>query len=149
MTAVSIPKNPIANWEQARDEWLGRLSGLVESVEAWAKDLGWSTRRVEKKMDDSQLGAYSAPGLLMQESTTRVLLEPIARFAPGVDGVVDLYLMPAYDDIATLYFYDGCWHLHYWFPGMPMAGDLWQTKGKPLSKESVMEVLDEMRKNAA
>jgi len=103
----------------------------------------------KKKMDDSQLGAYSAPGLLMQESTTRVLLEPIARFAPGVDGVVDLYLMPAYDDIATLYFYDGCWHLHYWFPGMPMAGDLWQTKGKPLSKESVMEVLDEMRKNAA
>jgi hypothetical protein len=29
----------------------------------------------------------------------RELLEPIGRPAPGIEGIVDLYLMPAYDDI--------------------------------------------------
>jgi hypothetical protein len=29
--------------------------------------------------------------------------DPIARFTPGSDNVVDLYLMRAYDDIASLY----------------------------------------------
>ncbi len=47
------------------------------------------------------------PALLMQEGPSAgLILEPIARSAPGADGVVDLYLLPAYDDIASLYFYN-------------------------------------------
>jgi hypothetical protein len=53
-------------------------------------------------MEDSQIGKYKAPGLLMQEGTDRILRDPIGRNAPGAEAVVDLYLMPAYDDIATL-----------------------------------------------
>ena len=51
----------------------------------------------------------------MQEGTVRIILEPIARSTPGAEGVVDLYLMPAYDDVATLFYEDG-WKLHYPFP---------------------------------
>ena len=112
MATAETSTNQAEDQEKLREEWLGRLSDLVETVRNWTLDLDWSTRQIEKKMGDSRLGTYKAPALLLQKETARVLLEPIARFAPGVEGVVDLYLMPAYDDIATLYFYDDGWQLH-------------------------------------
>ena len=42
-------------------------------------------------------------------------MEPVARSSPGIEGLVDLYLLPAYDDIASLYHYSGKWHVHYYF----------------------------------
>jgi hypothetical protein len=131
-----------------RDEWLSRLLGLLNSVKGWAEELDWSTRQISKKMDDSRLGPYEAPSLLMQKEATRVLLDPVARFAPGADGVVDLYLMPAYDDIASLYFVDGQWRLHYSFASA--AGmSIGETESRPLSKETLGQVLDQMRMHAA
>ena len=85
----------------------------------------------------------------MQEETCRVLLEPIGRRTPGTEGLVDLYLMPAYDDIASFFFYDNQWHLHYMFPATESAGDVRETEGLPLSKEALEKVLSEMRQNAA
>jgi len=126
--------------------WIGRLADLVSAVEGYAKDLGWVTCRIDKKMEDSQIGRYEAPGLLMQERAYRVLLEPVGRSAPGVEGIVDLYLMPAYDDIASLYYYDGRWNLHYIFPGMTGVANTREAPAKPLAKESLQEVLEQMKK---
>ena len=100
-----------------REQWLKVLADLTSNVKSWAEEFDWSTRQIAKKMKDSRLGSYDAPALLMQKETIRVLLDPVARFTPGADGVVDLYLMPAYDDIASLYLVDGEWRLHYMFPG--------------------------------
>jgi hypothetical protein len=130
------------------EEWINRLSELVESVDTWAQELGWATRRIQKKMEDSQIGQYRAPALLMQEGTVRIILEPIARSAPGAEGVVDLYLMPAYDDIATL-FYEGEWKLQYPFPKAPLADDVEEVPPLPFSKETLRAVLEELKKNAA
>ena len=88
----------------------------MKSVEGWAKDFGWSTKRIDKKIEDARLGNHKAAGLVMQEDTVRVLLEPISASAPGSDGLVDLYLMPGYDDIASLYHQEGGWHVRYVFP---------------------------------
>lgn len=96
------PRNSIEEPEKLRDEWLSRLCALVDMVESWARELGWASRRIEKEMKDSEIGGYLAPALLIQKETSRVLLEPIARSAPAADGIVDLYLMPAYDDVASL-----------------------------------------------
>lgn len=141
--------NSTTDRDKLRDEWLLHLSALLDSVQGWAQELGWSTRRIEKRMEDSQIGTYVAPALLMQEGTTRLLLEPIARSAPGAEGVVDLYLMPAYDDIATLFFCDGQWQLHFLFPGTPAPPTISEANSKPLSKETFKAVLEEMLKNAA
>jgi hypothetical protein len=100
-------------------------------------------------MNDSRLGAHEAPALLMQKETSRVLLDPVARFAPGADGVVDLYLMPVYDDIASLYLVDGQWQLHYMFPGAPAVPTIRQAQTCSLSKDPIAKVLDEMSINAA
>jgi hypothetical protein len=129
-------------------EWLERLSALVSEVESWARDLGWSTRRIEKPMEDSRIGKYKAPSLLMQEGTDRILLEPIARSAPGTEGVVDLYLMPAYDDIASLYYADGRWNMHYLFGGAA-AATMREAPAQPLSRDTFQTVITEMRQHAA
>ena len=95
------------------------------------------------------MGSYKGPALLLQKDTTRALIEPIARTTPGTEGVVDLYLMPAYDDVASLYFYDGGWQLHYPLPGSPIVATIRDARHNPLSKDSLKEVLDEMIRNAS
>jgi hypothetical protein len=149
MATADASTNQAEDKVKLRDEWLESLSRLVEEVRGWAHELDWSTRQIEKKMEDSQLGTYRAPALILQKETVRVMLEPIARFASGVDGVVDLYLMPAYDDIASLYFYNDGWQLHYMSPTSPTVNTIREAEHKPLSKETLQAVLEDMIKNAA
>jgi hypothetical protein len=134
---------------RARTAWMERVNALVDQVEAWAKELNWSTRRVEKRLDDSLIGEHRVPALLMQEDTCRILLEPVGRSAPGAEGVVDLYLLPAYDDIATLYYYNQRWNLHYVFPNSMRVASVREAEATPLTKEALERVLAEMRQSAA
>ena len=134
--------------EQLRTEWLNRLDDLVGTIQSWASSLDWSTRKIEVSLQDSELGKYKAPALLLQFESVRIILEPIARSAPGVEGVVDLYLMPAFDDIASLYFTGGEWSVHYMFAGTPTVGDMREAPAKPLSRDTLAEVLSEMLANA-
>lgn len=132
--------------EQLRDEWLGRLNDLIDTVEGWVNDFDWVTRRIETTLKDSKLGKYKAPALMMQKETYRVLLEPITHAAPGTDGVVDLYLMPGLDDIASLYRTDGTWKIHYMFSDSPTVANIQEATTKSLNKDSLQDVLEEMIK---
>lgn len=134
---------------QERTAWQEKVTTLVDQVEAWAKDSNWSTRRIEKTLEDSFIGDHHVPALLMQEDTCRILLEPVGRSAPGAEGVVDLYLLPAYDDIATLYYYNQRWNLHYVFPNSKPVASVREADALPLTKESFEKVLAEMRQGAA
>ncbi len=132
-----------------RDEWLSRLDQLLTRVKGWAESAGWSTRVIEKSMRDSVLSPYKAPAMLMQRETVKVILDPVGRFAPGTEGVVDLYLLPAYDDIASLYFVDGHWKLHYAFRATPMVAGIRQAESIALDEVSLNRVLDEIAAHAA
>ena len=149
MATAKVLKKTSSNVVAEQQAWLDRLDGLVTQIEVWAKELDWSTRRITKQMKDSEVGHYSAPALLLQKETTRLLLEPIARSVPGASGVVDLYLMPAYDDIASLCFSDGGWQLH----DMSSEASAFETirKAKPLrlSKTAFRKVVNEMTQNAS
>jgi hypothetical protein len=136
------PARPkVENPEKERDDWVSLLDQLVAQVSAWVQT-DWATKVIKKSMSDSVLGEYDAPALLMQCDTTRVLLEPITRFAPGADGVVDLYRMPAYDDIASLYREDGDWKLHYAFKGGKIIAGTRNTEPLPLTEENFLRVLN-------
>ena len=134
---------------QMRLSWVERIEKLMAQVARWGQELGWQTRQIDKRLDDSYIGKHGLPALLMQEEIFRVLLEPVGRSAPGVEGIVDLYLLPAYDDIASLYFYGGRWNVHYDFQGQTMTGNSRETPGVPLSKETLQRVLEELRIHAA
>jgi hypothetical protein len=129
-------------------KWLASLRHLIGQVRKYASELDWATKQIEKPMEDSEIGTYRAPALLMQHETAKVLLEPVGRTAPGTEGVVDLYLMPGYDDIASFYHYSNRWNLHYLAPGQKSVGDIRQAESKPLTKPSLRAVLEELRKNA-
>lgn len=148
MATASGPGERIEGHEAVRDEWLGRLGALVDDVKRWAEPSGWFTRVISKKMEDSDLGDYRAPALLLQKDTVGILLDPISRLAPGVDGVVDLYLMPAYDDIANLYFADGRWRVDYRFHFHDGAGP-GVVEDTPLDRETLGRILDAMSRYAA
>lgn len=139
----------MAGTEATRDEWIDRLDKLVGDIETWAGSFDWSTRRIDKSMKDPLIGPYKAPGLLMQKEFTRILLDPISRTTPGSDGVVDMYLMPALDDIASLYFYEGRWHVHYRLPNDEAVATIREAQAKPLTKETLAEVLDGMARHGA
>lgn len=147
MTRAKNVKNNAQGPTSILEDWLRRLNELTTSVTRWAEELGWSTKIVSKKMSDSRLGRYEAPALIMQKETVRVLLDPVARFAPGTEGIVDLYLMPGYDDIATLYIIDGQWRLHHMFFGnhASTCNDL---EHEPLAKETLARLIDEMAAHA-
>lgn len=147
MATENSTKTP--NRDRLLSEWLGALGGLLDTIESWAKELDWSTRRIEKKMADSQIGDHQAPALLLQKETVRVLVEPVSRTTPGTAGLVDLYLLPAYDDIASLFYYENGWNLHDPSPGDPAVGDTRELQGRPLSRESLAAVLEKLVANAA
>ena len=125
-----------------REEWLNRLNKLT-AAKAWAEELDCSTRILSKKMNDPRLGPYEAPALMMQKDAVRVLLDPVARFAPGTDGIVDLYLMPGYDDIATFYFSKGTWRLHH-IASEDKSTAARRLEHSPLPTETLAKLLDEM-----
>ncbi len=129
----------------ARHEWLGRLRKLFELVKRWAMELDWATWIVEKKMEDAEIGNYKAPCLLIQQETVRLLLEPVARSAPGAEGIFDLNVMPSYDDIASLYYYNNQWNIHYMFTGAPTVANILEGEAKPLTKATIREVFEEMK----
>lgn len=109
MPELKLPKKPVENWEQVRDEWVRAVEQLVRDVEGWCREKDWPTRRIDKRLEDTRIGEYHAPALLMQVDLIKLMLEPIARFTPGSDGVVDLYRMPQYDDVASIFRRDGRW----------------------------------------
>ena len=120
---------------KALREWFGRLTPLVGSVREWAEELGWATRNVDKPMREAEIGDFPAPGLLSSSADlTRVGLDPIGSATPGTGGVVDLYLLPAYDDIASLFYYDDRWSLHYMKQGKSSAANIRDEESKSLSK---------------
>src|SRR5260370_22204339 len=61
-----------------RAAWIQRVWDLVKSVEGWAKEFGWSTKRIDKKIEDTRLGNHKAPGIVIQEDTVHALLTPDA-----------------------------------------------------------------------
>jgi hypothetical protein len=130
-----------------RDAWLERLNSLLSTLDEYARALDWSTRKIQKSMEDSELGAYQAPALLLQQETVRVLIDPIARQAPGVEGIVDMYLLPAYDDVASLYLMNDGWRLHYAFPNSKAVATIRGAASIPLSREAFAETLASLKAN--
>jgi hypothetical protein len=132
-----------------RDNFQILVSHLVQTIKDWVQPVDWVTRTYPKKMRDNGREVFEIPALYLQKGPTRVLLDPIAFDVPGADAVVDLYLMPTYDDIATLYFKRGAWVIHYEFPKTqdPSHHDS-EASFLPLSKESINLVLNAIEEHA-
>ena len=144
-TAKTMSTNEI---EAVKKEWVSRLSNLIDTIKNSAEESGWRTRRIDNTITERELGTYKVPVLLMEKDTVEVVLNPVARFVPGAEGAVDMYLAPAYDDIASLYFEGGQWMLHYAERPNPFATQsVIEMKSRPYSNEAIIATLEGMAAN--
>jgi len=135
--------------DSVKKEWLRRMESLVEDVKRWAIATGWRTRRIEKTITERGLGTYKVPVLLMEKDTIEIVLNPVARFVPGAQGAVDLYLAPAYDDIASLYYEGDCWVVHHAIrPDSVDSGCIGVTTPQVYSEQTILSILNGMAVNA-
>jgi hypothetical protein len=111
MSQLKAPKKPIPDWETVRDEWVRAVERLVADVESWCKTNDWPTRRIDKRIEENKIGEYVVPGLLIQVNFVKLMLEPGARFVTAADGVMDLYVMPQYDNVASIIRRNGTWQI--------------------------------------
>jgi hypothetical protein len=149
---MSDPERPESQNEDAKavlELWQERLRILVDQVKTWVESAGWRTRIIEKPINDRKLGAHKVPVLLMEKDTVEVALNPVSPLVPGAEGAVDLYLAPAYDDIASLYFEGGQWRVYYTFstdPGETRSPI--DATAMPLSEETITQVLSSILSHA-
>jgi hypothetical protein len=134
---------------EERDKFRKQVEALADKVRGWVEPHEWVTKPYPKKIRDSDRQVFEVPALFLQKGPTRVLLDPVAYDVPGAEGLVDLYLMPTYDDLASLYFQGGGWVIHYAFPPDPMeTRSEIETKAMPLSEETINQVLDSIAAHA-
>ncbi len=129
--------------------WLDCLNGMVASVQEWSGASGWRGRLTRKHIAEKGVGRYEVPVLVLDRDDAQVSLVPITRHVPGADGLVDLFRMPAYDAVASLYLEEGVWFIHYAFSA-DSAGirSVIDTERLPLDESSLNRVLDDIT-NAA
>jgi hypothetical protein len=84
----------------------------------------------------------------MEKDAVEVVLNPVARFVPGAEGAVDLYVAPAYDDIASLYFEGDHWVVHYGEWPDPLATQsVARITPRPYTEQTIRAILDGMAVN--
>jgi hypothetical protein len=131
------------------DDWLELLKGLVANVEAWAEAGGWETRLTSRNVNENSVVRYEVPVLVLDRAESEVSLVPVARTVPGADGLVDFYVMPDFDHVASLYREKGQWSFHYTFHADPMeTHSEVETERFPLDEASLNRVLNDIAAHA-
>jgi hypothetical protein len=131
------------------EQFQGWVEALVQQVRSWAEPHEWVTKEYPKQFRSGARDRFVVPSLFLQRGPVRILLDPVAYDVPGSEAVVDLYLMPAYDDLASLYLANGQWTIHYPLPpDAPETQSEDETKSLPLSDETINRVLDSIAAHA-
>lgn len=94
-------------------EWIRAAEDLTANTESWARESGWVTRRVEKRLSETLLGTYAMSQMLMHAAPYLFALDPVARFVPGAAGAFDLSIQPSYYTTSLYRDLDGTWYAHH------------------------------------
>jgi hypothetical protein len=103
--AIQIVRNQLVH------QWLEAQQEMMEVAMAAANAKGWYVQMDQKEVLESLLGSYKAPRLRIRTQDREVVLDPIARFGSGRQGVVDLVVMPTYETVYLVAFKDGKWQI--------------------------------------
>ena len=124
-----------------------RLMGVFEDALAGTD---WSTRGKSRKLGDEKGLPLRVPSLCVWRGPTSLFLDPTGFDIPGADGVADLYLLPDYAPVATLYLEAGVWWVHSPYPtaSTPEANPTHWHRVK-LSDWSIPDLLEAISQDAA
>ncbi len=102
---IGIVREPILK------HWLVAQENLIDEAKKAAKSKGWGVREEKKEVAESLLGKYFAPRLHIRDNDKEVVLDPVAYFGSGHQGVVDLAVMPTFEAANILSYKDGQWQI--------------------------------------
>ncbi len=98
------------------DAFAKQVESVVSEFEASLSRQDWSMKRDLKRMRDEIGDVYAVQSLTLINGPVRLLLDPNGYDIPGAEGVMDLYVLPPYNPVATLYLEEGEWFIHSPFP---------------------------------
>jgi hypothetical protein len=84
------------------EEWKEASNHLVEQAKGWAEAREWPTKSYPKRLSEDLLGTYELKKLVFAAQGTQLVLNPVGRFGPGVDGIVELAVLPDYDSVMII-----------------------------------------------
>jgi len=132
-----LPRRPVENWEAQRDEWVAAVEQIVSDAAAWATEQHWFVHRGPKTITEDPIGTYEVPTLLIQATSGRFVIDPIARYVIGALGEIDFCVHPSYYYVMIVRT-DAGWQVR----TNP------ETIGRPWSKQTFFEVLSELARKA-
>jgi hypothetical protein len=103
--AIKIVRQPLLR------DWLEAQKRMLEEATSAARSKGWYVEQDEKEVLESLLGAYKAPRLRIRAPDQEVVLDPIALFGSGRQGIVDLVVMPTYETAYFITLKNGHWQI--------------------------------------
>jgi hypothetical protein len=128
-----------------REQFQQRVDALVNTIESLVDRSEWATRRYPKRFRDEAREPYEVTALFLQRGPVKLLVDPIGYDVPGAEGAADIYVMPAYDPAASVYFEGGRWVIHYAFaPDPGRTHSVIETQELPVSDDSLNRVLDDI-----
>src|SRR6266487_3484439 len=89
--AMHAPENTIAK----RDQWLALVKEVLDQMESWAREEGWSVHREDKRTFENEFGEYNAPVTRFRTPAGEIYVTPIGRNIVGADGRVDIEAWPS------------------------------------------------------
>jgi hypothetical protein len=131
------------------DAFVNQVEFVVRQFEGALAGKDWLIRRDPKRMRDETGNVYSVLSLTLLKGPVRLLLDPNGYDIPGAEGVMDLYLLPPYDPVATLYLESGDWFIHSPFPSALDSIDdptIWTRS--PLTEDSISNALESVVQHA-
>ena len=127
----------------------GEVETVISDFEASLSGQDWSLRRDPKRMRDEIGNVYTVQSLTLIKGPIRLLLDPNGYDIPGADGVMDLYLLPPYDPVATLYLEDGEWFIHSPYPdALDAVDNTTKWSRSSLTKDSISNTLGSIVEHA-
>lgn len=92
-------------------EWRHAQDSMLSEAKAAAASKHWYVEQDEKDVSENLLGDYKAPRLRVRTPDKEVVLDPIAYFGSGRQGVVDLVVLPTYETEYLITFKNACWQI--------------------------------------
>jgi hypothetical protein len=92
-------------------EWSTAVEELIADAEGWSRKRGWITKRKTREIDEAFLETYKVPQLLFYADGATLVLDPVARFAMGAEGVAEMAAVPSYDHLVLPRTAGGGWRI--------------------------------------
>lgn len=113
-TSSSARTVPDAATQARRDEWIRRVTVLVQQVGLWSSEAGWPVEVEREIIEERHLGRYEIPAARVQLPhgdlpERAVLVVPIALGVMGGDGRVDVEGYPTLSRVRLIGADGGGW----------------------------------------